>query len=130
MTILLKTCCLGDRTGISPLESSSIRVSNTKWIKRDKEFKGIVIRGKSIMAWFFRQKPKLVFNYNGETLNFLLVKANVDDSEPHKNASIIQKIKVKPYADKDETGKDAAELGFVDENHIISSIITTFIMCL
>jgi hypothetical protein len=55
---------------------------------------------------------------------------NVDDSEPHKNASIIQKIKVKLYADKDETGKDVAELGFVDEHHIISSIITTFIMCL
>lgn len=122
MTIFLKTCCLGDSTGISFVDSTPIRVCNNKRIKRNKVFKGIATTGKSTMGWFFGFKLHIIINDKGEILNFVLTQANVDDREPLKNASFIQKIKGKLYADKGYLGKDIAELLFVDGLHLITSI--------
>lgn len=122
MTIFLKTCCLGDSTGISFVDSTPIRVCNNKRIKRNKVFKGVATTGKSTMGWFFGFKLHIIINDKGEILNFVLTQANVDDREPLKNASFIQKIKGKLYADKGYLGKDLAELLFVDGLHLITSI--------
>ena len=37
-------------------------------------------RGKSTMGWYFGFKLHLICNERGELLNFMLTKANVDDS--------------------------------------------------
>ncbi len=52
MAIFLKTCCLGSCTGISFVDSTPIRVCNTKYIKRNKDFKGVAEAGKSTIGWF------------------------------------------------------------------------------
>jgi hypothetical protein len=50
MTIFLKTCCLGECTGISFIDSTPVRVCKNKRIKRNKVFKGIAEVGKSTMG--------------------------------------------------------------------------------
>ena len=46
MTLFLKTCCLGDCTGISFVDSTPIRVCKAKRIKNNKVFKGLATTGK------------------------------------------------------------------------------------
>tara|TARA_R110000868_G_scaffold58291_2_gene180134 strand:+ start:517 stop:765 length:249 start_codon:yes stop_codon:yes gene_type:complete len=82
MTILLKTCCLGDGTGIAFIDSTPIRVSKNKRIKRNRVFKDIAQVGKSTMGYFFGFKLHLVINDKGEILNFVITQGNVDDREP------------------------------------------------
>jgi hypothetical protein len=50
MTLFLKTCCLGDSTGISFVDSAPIRVCKLKRIRNNKVFKGIATTGKSTMG--------------------------------------------------------------------------------
>ena len=52
MSLFLKTCYLGNSTGISFVDSTPIRVCKPKRIKNNKVFKGIATTGKSTMGWF------------------------------------------------------------------------------
>lgn len=85
MTLFLKTCCTGESTGISFVDSTPIRVCKTKRIKRNKVFKDTATIGKSTAGWFFGFKLHLVVNDKGEILSFVITKANVDDREPLRN---------------------------------------------
>jgi len=49
LTLYMKTCCLGECTGISFIDSTPIRACNKKRIKQNKVFKGIANIGKSTM---------------------------------------------------------------------------------
>ncbi len=51
--MFLKTCRLGDCTEVSYVDSTPVRVSKNKRIKRNKVFKGIAELGKSSMGFFF-----------------------------------------------------------------------------
>lgn len=122
MTLFLKTCCLGDSTGISFVDSTPIRVCKHKRIARNKVFKGIETTGKSTMGWFHGFKLHLIINDKGELLNFVLTQANVDDREPLKCPKFVDKIKGKLYADKGYIGQKLAQLLFIDGIHLITSI--------
>jgi len=122
MTLFLKTCCLGDSTGISFVDSTPIRACKNKRIKRNKVFKGIANTGKSTMGWFYGFKLHLIINDKGEILNFVLTQANVDDREPLKDKKFVEKIKGKLYADKGYIGQKLTELLFIDGLHLITSI--------
>lgn len=122
LTMLLKTCCLGDYTGISFIDSTSVRVCNNKRIKRNKVFAGIATTGKSTMGWFYGFKLHLIINDKGEILNFMITQANVDDREPLYNAKFIEKIKGKLYADKGYLSQKLTELLFIDGLHLITGI--------
>lgn len=100
MTLFLKTCCLGDSTGISFVDSTPVRVCKPKRIKNNKVFKGIATTGKSTMGWFHGFKLHIVINDKGEILNFTITQANVDDRTPLKKKSFLDKIYGKLYADK------------------------------
>lgn len=52
MALFLKTCCVGQCTGISYIDSTSISVCKNKRIPRHKVFDGIAQRGKSTMGYF------------------------------------------------------------------------------
>ena len=52
MTIFVKTCFLGNCTGISFVDSTPIRVCKTKRISRNKVFKDLATTGKSTTGWF------------------------------------------------------------------------------
>ena len=122
MTLFLKTCCLGESTGISFVDSTPIRVCKNKRIYRNKVFKGIATTGKSTMGWFYGFKLHLIINDKGEILNFVITQANVDDREPLKNKKFVNKIKGKLYADKGYIGQKLSNLLFVDGIHLITSI--------
>jgi len=122
ISMLLKTYCLGDCTGISFVDSTPLRVCKTKRIKRNKVFKGIATTGKSTMGWFYGFKLHLIINDKGEILNFVITQANVDDREPLKNSKFVQKIQGKLYGDKGYVGQQLTELLFLDGLHLITGI--------
>jgi len=122
MTLFLKTCCLGECTGISFVDSTPIRVCKNKRISRNKVFKGIATTGKSTMGWFYGFKLHLIINDKGELLNFVITQANVDDRTPLKNSKFVNIIRGKLYADKGYIGKKLTELLFIDGIHLITSI--------
>lgn len=122
MTLFLKSCCLGECTGISFVDSTPVRVCKNKRIKRNKVFDGIAAIGQSTVGWFYGFKLHLIINDKGEILNFVITQANVDDREPLKNQKFVQKIKGKLYADKGYISKKLTELLFIDGLHLITSI--------
>jgi len=122
MSLFLKTCCLGNSTGISFVDSTPIRVCKPKRIRNNKVFKGIATTGKSTMGWFHGFKLHIVINDKGEILNFTITQANVDDRTPLKKKSFLEKIYGKLYADKGYIGKDLMQLLFVDGLHLITHI--------
>ena len=122
LTILMKTCCLGESTGISFIDSTPIRVCKNKRIKRNKVFSGLATTGKSTMGWFYGFKLHLVVNDKGEILNFVITQANVDDRDPLKNKSFIKTLKGKLYADKGYVSQKLTELLFIDGIHLITGI--------
>lgn len=90
MTLFLKTCCLGDCTGIAFVDSTPVRVCKPKRIKNNKVFKGIATTGKSTMGWFHGFKLHIIINDKGEILNFCITQANVDDRTPLKKKSFFR----------------------------------------
>lgn len=130
MTIFLKTCCMGECTGISFIDSTPIRVCKNKRIKRNKVFKDMATVGKSTMGYFFGFKLHLIINDKGELLNFAITQGNVDDREPLKNERFVESIKGKLYADKGYLSKDLTNILFMDGLHLITSIRSNMKNCL
>ncbi len=114
MTLFLETCCLGNCTVISYVDSTPIRVCKNKRIPRHKVFDGIAQRGKSTMGYFYGFKLHFIINEKGEILNFIIIPGNTDNREPLKNQKFIDKIKGKLYADKGYFSQKLAEVLFVD----------------
>jgi len=122
MTLFLKTCCLGDCTGISFVDSTPIRVCKNKRNSRNRVFEGIATTGKSTVGWFHGFKLHIVINDKGEILNFVIAQANVDDRTPLKKKSFLEKIYGKLFADKGYIGKDLFKVLFFDGLHLVTDI--------
>ena len=122
MTVFMKTCCLGQGTGISFIDSTPVRVCKNKRIKRNKVFKDIATVGKSTMGYFFGFKLHLVINDKGEVLNFVITQGHVDDRQPLKDQNFIKDLKGKLFADKGYISKELTQLLFMDGLHLITSI--------
>jgi hypothetical protein len=74
--------CYGDCTGISFIDSTSLKVCHNRRIKRHKVFKDMAARGKTSVDWFFGFKLHLVVNERGDLLNVTLTQGNIDDRKP------------------------------------------------
>lgn len=122
MSVFLKTCCLGTCTGISFVDSTPVRVCHNKRIKRNKVFKDIAQVGKSTMGWFYGFKLHIIINDKGEILNFAITQAGVDDREPLKNESFLKAVFGKLFADKGYISEKLANILFVNDIHLITSI--------
>lgn len=122
MSVFMKTCCLGEGTGISFIDSTPIRVCKNKRIKRNKVFQGLAQVGKSTIGYFFGFKLHIVINDKGELLNFVITPGNTDDREPLKNKSFIKALKGKLYADKGYISNQLTQVLFLDGLHLITSI--------
>lgn len=86
-SILLPLCvylphCYGDCTGISFIDSTSLKVCHHRRIKRHKVFKDMAARGKTSVDWFFGFKLHLVVNERGDLLNVTLTQGNVENLSP------------------------------------------------
>ncbi|MDM8162262.1 IS982 family transposase [Labilibaculum sp. K2S] len=122
LTLFLKTCSLGDCSGISFIDSTPIRVCKNKRIPKHRVFDGIAERGKSTMGYFYGFKLHFIINDKGEILNFMITPGNVDDRNPLKDKSFVEKIRGKLYADKGYVSKELTEVLFVDGLHLITYI--------
>lgn len=122
MTLFLETCCLGECSGISFIDSTPVRVCKNKRIHNHKVFKGIATTGRSTMGWFHGFKLHIIINDKGEILNFTITQANVDDRQPLKQERFLDKIYGKLFADKGYIGKELMQMLFVDGVHLITSV--------
>lgn len=82
LIMYLRTRCLGQCTGISFIDSTSLDVCLNQRIHRHKVFAGLAARGKTSTGWFFGFKLHLVVNDRGEILQLCITPGNVDDRKP------------------------------------------------
>ncbi len=69
----------GQITGISFIDSTSIKVCLTKRISRNQVFKGLAKCGKTTAGWFYGFKLHLIINDRGKIVAFQLTPGNVSD---------------------------------------------------
>jgi hypothetical protein len=122
LTLYMKTCCLGQCTGISFIDSTPIRACKNKRINQNKVFKGIANVGKSTMGWFYGFKLHIIVNDKGELLDFIITQANVDDRAPLKEDNFLKKIFGSLYADKGYISKELTALLFDQGLHLVTGI--------
>jgi hypothetical protein len=72
----------GQCSGISFIDSTSLKVCHNRRIHSHKVFAGYARRGKTSVDWFFGFKLHLVINDCGELLSLRLTPGNVDDRRP------------------------------------------------
>jgi hypothetical protein len=72
----------GQCSGISFIDSTSLKVCHNRRIHSHKVFAGCARRGKTSVDWFFGFKLHLVINDCGELLNVRLTPGNTDDRRP------------------------------------------------
>lgn len=77
----------GSVTGISFVDSTSIKACHNKRISRNKVFKGLAKRGKTTSGWFYGFKLHLIINDKGEILAFRVTPGNASDISVLKKLS-------------------------------------------
>ncbi len=90
-------------SGISFIDSSSLKVCHNRRIRRHKVFQSLADRGKTSVDWFFGFKLYLVINDWGELLNIQMTPGNTDDRKP------VDGLLKDPY------GKVFADRGYVSK---------------
>jgi len=95
----------GRVTGISYVDSTTIKVCHNKRIYRNKVFSGLAARGKSTMGWFYGFKLHIIINEHGDLLSFCITKGNVDDRKPLKKIT------------KNIIGKLFGDRGYISKKH-------------
>lgn len=90
--------CFGDCSGVSFIDSTSLKVCHNRRIGRHRVFDGLAARGKTSVDWFFGFKLHLVVNDSGELLNMTVTPGNVDDRRPVPE--LLQTLCGKVFADR------------------------------
>jgi transposase len=103
----LQSTCLGDCSGISFIDSTSLDVCLNPRIPSHKVFAGLAARGKTSTGWFYGFKLHLVINDRGELLNVLLTPGNLDDRKPVPR--LVRKLFGKIFGDKGYLSKELYE---------------------
>ena len=122
LALFIKKVLLGKCTGISFVDSTSLRVCRNQRFLIHKMFKGIAQKEKCSMGWFFGFKLHLICNERGELLNFMITPGNVDDRKPLEYKSFMDFIYGKLVGDKGYIGKNLFERLFVDGIQLITKL--------
>lgn len=107
LMVYLRTCCLGNCTGISFVDSTSLDVCLNQRIHSHKVFAGFAARGQTSMGWFFGFKLHLVVNDRGEILRFCITPGSVDDRKPIPG--LVIELFGKLFGDKGYISQDLAQ---------------------
>ena len=99
--------CFGQCTGISFIDSTSIKVCHNRRIAQHRVFNGHAARGKTSVGWFFGFKLHLVINDRGELLNVQITPGNIDDRKPV--VELLQDFWGKVFADKGYVSQSLAQ---------------------
>jgi len=105
MIIYFQQCAKGKVTGISFVDSTSLKVCDNRRINQHKVFCGLARRGKTSMGWFYGFKLHLVVNDQGQIINFKLTEGNTDD----RNSNVFSELK------KGLFGKLFADRGYISK---------------
>ncbi len=105
----------GTCTGISFIDSSSLKVCHNRRIQRHKVFQSLAARGKTSVVrlrrgkalWFFGFKLHLVVNDRGELLNIPVTPGNTDDRKPVDG--LLKDLYGKVFADRGYVSKALAQ---------------------
>lgn len=119
LVLFLKTCRMGKCTGISFIDSTTLKACHIKREKQNKEFKGIATKGCGTLGWFFGFKLHIIINDKGEIISFVITQGNIDDREPLSMDSFIDKVSGKLYADKGYISQKIRDVLFVDGIHFV-----------
>ena len=122
LAIFLKTCRMGKCTGISFIDSTSLKVCHIKREHSNKVFDGIATKGKTTIGWFFGFKLHIIINDKGEILSFVITQGNVDDRQPLSMGSFIRNVAGKLYADRGYVSQKLADILFVDGIHFVAKM--------
>ena len=90
---------LGTCSGISFVDSTSLRVCDNRRISAHRVFITNAERGKTSMGWFYGFKRHIVINDVGELLSFLFTPANTGDRK-HLPKLVFADISGNLYADR------------------------------
>ncbi len=88
----------GRCSGISFVDSTSLKVCHNRRIHSHRVFAGCARRGKTSVDWFFGFKLHLVINDCGELLNLRLTPGNTDDRRPVPE--LVKELFGKLFADR------------------------------
>ena len=108
LCVYFQKYCLGDCSGVSFIDSTSLDVCLNQRIGSHKVFAGLPERGKTSTGWFFGFKLHLVINDRGELLSVLLTPGNVDDRKPVPK--LVRRLYGKVFGDKGYISKPLYEL--------------------
>jgi hypothetical protein len=100
MTLYLKMTFMGECTGISFVDSTTLKVCNNRRTHNHKVFKSIAESGKGSMGWFYGFKLHLIVNDKGEIISFLITQGNVDDRDPLLDSKLRSQVKGKLFGDR------------------------------
>jgi hypothetical protein len=119
LVIFLRACRMGKCSGISFIDSTSLKVCHIKRERQNRVFKGTAEKGKGTLGWFFGFKLHLIINDKGEIISFVITQGNVDDREPLKMESFIRAVSGKLYGDRGYISKELAALLFWDGINLV-----------
>jgi Transposase DDE domain len=122
LVLFLKLCRMGKCTGISFVDSTTLKACHIKREKQNKVFSGIATKGKSTIGWFFGFKLHIIINDKGEILSFVITQGNVDDREPLNSELFINAVFGKLYADRGYISQTLRDILFVDGIHLVTKL--------
>lgn len=96
----LQRCRFGKVTGISFIDSTTLKVCHNRRIHQHKTFRAIAQRAKTSMGWFYGFKLHLIVNEKGELLSTMLTPGNVDDRNRSLMQTLTKNIIGKLFGDK------------------------------
>jgi transposase len=103
---------LGDCTGISFIDATSLAVCLPARIHQHRVFAVDARRGKTSVGWFYGFKLHLVVNDRGEVLAFCLSPGNLDDRRPVPR--LVRRLFGKLFGDKGYISAPLAEALFLE----------------
>ena len=106
LCIYLRTC-FGDCTGVSFIDSTSIKVCHNRRIQQHRVFDHHAARGKTSVGWFFGFKLHLVINHLGQLLNVQITPGNVDDRRPVQ--ALLRGLSGKVFSDRGYVSQKLAD---------------------
>jgi hypothetical protein len=112
----------GQCSGISFIDSTSLKVCHNRRIHSHKVFAGCARRGKTSVDWFFGFKLHLVTNDCGELLSLRLTPGNTDDRKPMPE--LVQGLFGKLFGDKGYVSQALFETLFDDGLQLVTKLKT------
>lgn len=112
----------GKCSGISFIDSASLRVCHNRRIHSHRVFAGCAERGKTSVDWFFGFKLHLVINDCGELLSLRLTPGNTDDRRPVPE--LVKELFGKLFGDKGYISQPLFETLYDDGVQLVTRLKT------